>query len=498
MAKALSLTAPEREFVELVSRAAFSNPFSEERDQLDRSLTGTVGVATTREGLLAALIARVSEGIARMEAAGRAQVDRYPQEDRVLIQGAFLFEAYHRYFPLFEKLVEAEDRNPERPCKVPFAGEALGLLQRRGFSLEESLRFFAVFYQLRRAFFFIDHLLVGQSPSVRQLRMHLWNNIFTRDVKRYVLYLWDRLEDFSTLVLGETGTGKGAAAAAIGRSGFIPFDPEQGCFAESFSRTFVAINLSQFPESLIESELFGHRKGSFTGAIEHHDGVFARCSPHGAIFLDELGDISVPVQIKLLQVLQERVYTPVGSHERKRFHGRVIAATNRPLEDLRREGKFRADLYYRLCSDIVAMPSLRQRLQEDPGELDLLVSHLVGRMVGVEVPEISRVVVEEIRRTLPEDYPWPGNVRELEQAVRRSLLVGPYLGDIVAAPRRSSEVLLAAADGRDLDARDVLGAYCRLLYEMHGTYEAVARRSGLDPRTVRKYLGRARGNQRNG
>src|SRR5213594_4209634 len=100
-------------------------------------------------------------------------------------------------------------------------------------------------------------------------------------------------------------------------------------------RGFIALNLSQYPETLIESELFGHKKGAFTGAIEAHDGLFTRCSSYGAIFLDEIGEVSAPVQIKLLQVLQERTFSPVGSHEKLKFRGRVIAATNKPLEHLR-------------------------------------------------------------------------------------------------------------------------------------------------------------------
>src|SRR5204862_3927116 len=162
----------------------------------------------------------------------------------------------------------------------------------------------------------------------------------------------------------ETGTGKGSAAAAIGRSLFSPYAAGERRFLANFTDTFIAINLSQFPETLIESELFGHRKGSFTGAIDHHQGVFERCSAHGALFLDEIGEVGVPVQIKLLQVLQERTFTPLGGREKKRFSGRVIAATNRALTELRRAGRFRDDLYYRLCSDVIRVPTLRERLHE--------------------------------------------------------------------------------------------------------------------------------------
>ena len=213
---------------------------------------------------------------------------------------------------------------------------------------------------------------------MRRLREALWNNVFTHDMRGYDAALWNRMEDFSTLLLGETGTGKGQAAAAIGRSEFIPYLPAERRFAANFTETFIAINLSQFPEQLIESELFGHRKGAFTGAIDHHQGVFERCSAHGALFLDEIGEVSIPVQIKLLQVLQERTFTPVGGRERKRFPGRVVAATNRPLDRLRAEGRFRDDFFYRLCSDVIEMPTLRQRLAESAAEMVELVRLLVG------------------------------------------------------------------------------------------------------------------------
>jgi transcriptional regulator with GAF, ATPase, and Fis domain len=323
---------------------------------------------------------------------------------------------------------------------------------------------------------------------MKEFQRHLWNNVFTHDLRRYERSLWNRMEDFSTLLLGETGTGKGTAAAAVGRSAFIPFDPRRGCFAESFTRTFVSLNLSQFPEALIESELFGHRKGAFTGAVEAHEGLFARCSPHGAIFLDEIGDVSVPVQIKLLQVLQDRVFSPVGSHERRQFRGRVIAATNRPLAELRARGLFRDDFYYRLCSDTITVPPLRQRLREDSRELDDLLSHVLTRIAGTPDPELLVLVRKVLRESVGPQYEWPGNVRELEQAVRRILLTLRYVPDTAAEPSdRKQQFLAAFLEGR-LDADALLAGYCALLYEQSHNLEEVARRTNLDRRTVKRYL----------
>jgi len=487
MVTSRTLSPADREFFRLVSRAAFSNPFSREREELDRAIAGWVG-----DGSPAAVLARgiraVRERVAALEGEKRGNLAAFDTEDRPLVETAFLFEAFHRHMEEFDRLIQDQLAGGETPCTVPFAREALGLLARRGFPADAAARYFAFFYQLRRAFFFIDRSLVGRSPCMRELRKHLWNDVFTADTGGYGGRLWDRMEDFSTLLLGETGTGKGSAAAAIGRSGFIPFDERKGCFAESFTRNFIALNLSQFPEALIESELFGHRKGAFTGAVDHHEGVFARCTPHGAIFLDEVGEASVPVQIKLLQVLQERTFSPVGSHERLRFRGRVIAATNRALDALRRQGKFRDDFYYRLCSDVVTVPPLRQRLAEDPGELDLLLGHLVARSVGQEAPEIVAAVREALTRDLPPAYPWPGNVRELEQAVRRVLLTRSYPGDLGAVGQGRRARLVEGLEAGTLDAQELLQGYCALLHDRHGTYEEVARRTRLDRRTVKKHV----------
>jgi transcriptional regulator with PAS, ATPase and Fis domain len=215
--------------------------------------------------------------------------------------------------------------------------------------------------------------------------------------------------------------------------------------------------------------------------------VFARCVPHGAIFLDEIGDVSVPVQIKLLQVLQERRFYPVGSHVAQSFRGRIIAATNRPLEELRRAGNFRDDFFYRLCSDVIEVPTLRKQLADDPDSLPGLLERLIVRIVGSEDTELAKTIHRQLQEDLPPNYSWPGNVRELEQAVRRLLLNGHYYGDPYAHAD-SGDNLQTLADSGTMDAQQLLSRYCRQLYDRFGTYEEVARRTRLDRRTVKKYI----------
>ena len=477
----------DRDFFAVVSQTAFCNPFSEERVALDAKIVGHP-VDVFSETHLDEMTQVICGRVQKLEADGLADVRRYSGADRELMQTVFLFELFHVFCRAMDQLILDQVKLGVEPAAVKFAGELLGRMHRRGIGAAESVRFFGIFYQLRRAFHFIVRGLVGASPCMRELRRHLWQNVFTQEVRLYERYLWDRMEDFSTLLLGETGTGKGTAAAAIGRSGYIPFDEKQGRFAESFMRGFIALNLSQFPEMLIESELFGHRKGAFTGAVEAHQGVLARCSPYGAIFLDEIGDVPAPVQIKLLQVLQERTFCPVGSHEAARFRGRVIAATNRRLETLRASNLFRDDFFYRLCSDVIEVPPLRQRLHEKPEELRQLLEHVLAGMIGEPAKDLTSRVEAALQRAVGADYPWPGNVRELEQAARRILLTGDYTGS--ARPKSASlkDQLVAGIEAGTLDADAILAGYCRVLYEKEGTYEAVARRTKLDWRTVKSWL----------
>ncbi len=209
--------------------------------------------------------------------------------------------------------------------------------------------------------------------------------------------------DVNVLISGESGTGKELCARALHYNSLRRDHP------------FVVENCGAIPDELLESELFGHKRGAFTGAIEDRVGLLERANG-GTIFLDEIGEISPAFQVKLLRVLQEGEIRPVGSNTRRRIDVRVVAATNRDLEEEVRSGRFRRDLYYRIATFTIGMPALRER----PEDIPLLAEHiLAGAMeqLGKEV----RGFTDEALQCL-QAYHWPGNVRELQNEVKRMLV----------------------------------------------------------------------------
>ncbi len=210
------------------------------------------------------------------------------------------------------------------------------------------------------------------------------------------------LSDATVLVLGESGTGKELVARAIHEHG-----PRE-------QKPFVAVNCGALSEGLLESELFGHVKGSFTGAVSDKRGLFEEAHG-GTLFLDEIGDITPALQIKLLRVLQEGELKPVGSNETRKVNVRVIAATHRDLDSLVREGRFREDLYYRLKVILIELPSLRERIEDLPE----LVEYFLARYSERSKKAVSHVSDEAM--ALLKGYSWPGNIRELEHAIERAV-----------------------------------------------------------------------------
>ncbi len=485
----ITLTQSDCSFFELVADAAFTNPFSVKRTQIDRQIAGLTGQSAPQP-IVDAMLDKVRSKLREIEqkvSPDILTIQHLASEHQELIKYVFLFDIFHQFAPDFDTLIRRQEKHPEKTIPIPFASNALEQFRLRGFEPQQAARYLALFYQIRRAFYFIQQGLIGKSDCMRSLRTSLWNNIFTYDIRGYEQFLWDRMEDFATLLEGPTGSGKGAAAAAIGKSCFIPFDLTSGTFQNSFVQLFVGANLSQYAPSLLESELFGHARGAFTGAISEHEGLFGLCRPHGTIFLDEIGEISPQVQVTLLKVLEERTYTPVGSHKTKRFSGRVIAATNRPLAQLREQGIFREDFYYRLCADCIEVPSLAQRVQENPQELVELVEHFTRVITGQDAPSLCEKVINVIQNRLGKDYLWPGNVRELTQCIRRVILKDDYQPITTQKTYHESDIADCLKNSK-YSAENIISIYLKTLYKNNPSYQDVARIAGINWRTVKKYI----------
>lgn len=210
--------------------------------------------------------------------------------------------------------------------------------------------------------------------------------------------------DATVLIRGESGTGKELVAKAI------------YLHSNRKNKPFIVVNCAAIPENLLESELFGHEKGAFTDAVARHIGKFEQAG-NGTIFLDEIGDMSLYLQAKLLRVLQEKTFERVGGKETIVSHARILAATNRNLEELLKEGKFREDLYYRLNVVTISIPPLRERKEDIP----LLVNYFVAKY-SKKYNKVVQGVSDKVMRVFM-DYDWPGNVRELENAIARGVII---------------------------------------------------------------------------
>jgi transcriptional regulator with PAS, ATPase and Fis domain len=300
--------------------------------------------------------------------------------------------------------------------------------------------------------------------------------------------------DFPTLITGPSGSGKELVARAIAAAPYAPFDAERMQFSGDGAESFFAINLAALSPALIESELFGYRRGAFTGATGDRKGWLESCPETGSVFLDELGEMELSIQVKLLRVIETRRFSAVGDTASRTFRGKLIAATNRDLAREIHEGRFREDLYYRLCADLIRTPSLREQIEDAPGVLHELLLYMVRRTVGEEAERCLPEVESWISRHLPAAYAWPGNYRELEQCVRNVIIRGTYQ-PVGASPPPDGDAPLARIANGEMTADEALSWYAALVYRRAGSYEEAARRLGLDRRTVKarvdSYIGRA-------
>jgi len=215
----------------------------------------------------------------------------------------------------------------------------------------------------------------------------------------------------NVLICGESGTGKEIVARSIHK------------LSKRSEGPFEALNCANYPETLIESELFGHERGAFTGASRARPGRFARAND-GTLFLDEIGDLPLATQAKLLRVLQEKTYEPLGSTTTEKTNARIVSATNRALESMIEDGSFRRDLYYRINVIRLDIPPLRERIEDVP----LLIRHMLGKLTHQHDKYIEGLSPDALRLLM--NYPFPGNVRELENIIEHGFVLspGPLIG----------------------------------------------------------------------
>ncbi|MDZ7780236.1 MAG: sigma-54 dependent transcriptional regulator [Gemmatimonadota bacterium] len=273
----------------------------------------------------------------------------------------------------------------------------------------------------------------------------------------------------TVLVRGETGTGKEVIARAIHQHSVYADEP------------FIAVNCTAVTDTLLESELFGHVKGAFTGASSGRKGYF-ELAKKGTVFLDEIGDTSPEFQTKLLRVLQERRFYPVGGEDVRRTDARIVAATHQPIEELIEDGRFREDLYFRLNVVEIEVPPLRAR----PDDVELIANSMLGRIREETHRDIRRISDDALAKLRGHD--WPGNVRELENALMRAAImargtvIGPdhlILGDEDPHGPGHLDLSLAAA----------IRKHVRVVLEStDGDEAAAAKRLGIDPEELREHL----------
>ncbi len=493
----------ERSLLENFSKIGFGNPFLAEWIELEKAALGPHYVEEPpywsmevdnpdrrrpNTGRMIAKIERVFGDIPRRLASG----DQPHRSELVLYEDATLFMLYHYFHDRLHKAAFSGLNVKAGVVKIDFYKDFVQAWNQKMLWNGEALpsghepqHTFACFFQIARAFHHIFENILGGSPPAARLRAAVWQSIFTHNIRRYRRAFYNRMGDFATLITGPSGTGKELVARAIALSRYIPYDVASQSFGQDLAASFHPIHIGALTSTLVESELFGHRRGAFTGADKDRRGWLETCPPLGAVFLDELGELTTDVQMKLLRVIETRTFTPVGETAPRTFTGKLIAATNRKLAESIEQGSFREDLYYRLCSDLITTPSLAQQIAESPEVLRDLVRFMARRNAADEGDTLGEEAYTWIEKNLGLGYSWPGNYRELEQCVRNVIIRQEY------RPARSeprlptkSNIFDEALVGR-LTADEMLNRYCTLVYARTGSYEEAARQLQIDRRTVK-------------
>jgi len=482
----------DRDHLEWLGAIATCNPFSPERKLVE----ARIAEKASREVVVDGKVSRLPDWI-RDEAVGvlfparkkRSLRRVYGERDEESYARLFFVWSYHTLIGELDDLIVRGRGRGRRDLKIfrtflnQYEEMAPDFWRERPDRTPEHL--FAAYYQIRRAFYHIYSCIIGESAPVTELRRRVWESIFSADMMRYQRALTHRIREWNTLITGPSGTGKELVARAVGLSGFIPFDRETGFEGEG-KQAFYPVNLSALSTTLIESELFGHRRGAFTGAVEDRRGYFEEAGLYGSVFLDEIGEADPAIQVKLLRVLQSREFQRLGDTAAHPFAAKVIAATNRDLEAAMREGDFREDLYFRLCGDRIETPALADILRDRPDDLRLMVGFVARKLLGEEEAEaFTESACAQLDQALPEHHPWSGNFRELERILSHYLIHGELR---IGGPGPGGGWRGELEKFPLLPLREVSAAYAEAVWRRTGGYAQCARVLQVDQRTVRKMI----------
>lgn len=495
----------EVDFVRAVAALAECNPFLPERLDLERRALGDAYVDVGAVWHLASdyvtpnpNTAHLRERLEPLAATLRDRLIQGARSDeygRVAYRGLVFYLLWLRYEDDLWEIIDTSEaaREGDAPTVAwyeRFEREAGELLDPLPGPPVDIPKLFALGFQYRRAFHHIFRMILGGSRPAAKLRANVWESIFTHDASCYQDFLFDRMRDFPVLITGETGTGKEFVARAIGLSQYVPFDRKQKRFVVNPATAFHPVNIAALSPTLIESELFGHAKGAFTGAVSDRSSWFESCGPHGTVFLDEIGELDATIQVKLLRVLQNREFYRVGERQPRRFEGRIVSATNRRLAREIRAGNFREDFFHRIAVDVIRPPTLRAQLADCPRDLGSLLMIVAEQAIGpTAAPDIAATAEDYIRTNLTEHI-WPGNMRELEACVRSIIVHGEYHPRMLFVDEDDTDADLAdVLRSGKLPPEDVRQLYVRMVYEETRNYKETARRLGIDWRTVRKMVG---------
>jgi DNA-binding NtrC family response regulator len=505
------LSSRDLKVAEAIGQIGYCNPFLPERLELERTALGAdfcctdpvinlppnADLQTIFPNFLA-LRERAEDLSETMRSKLLSGTTPTERELRIY-QNMTMYLLYNRHMAYLDTIATTRAKTAQSSAAwKDFRKDFASYLQLPGLPLPEHFiagHSFAVFFQIQRAFNQIFECIIGRSMPIARLRAAVWESIFTHDMGRYARAVYKSMGSIPTLITGSSGTGKELVARAIGMSRYIEFDETSSRFKVEANSSMYSVNLSALSPTLIESELFGHRKGAFNGAVADREGWLEVAGEQGTVFLDEIGELDLSIQVKLLRVLQSGTFSRVGDTEERKFTGKFVVATNRDLSQEMAAGRFREDLYYRLCADMIQTPTLREQIADCPDDLHCLAEFIAHRVLN-DLPEEAKALAQEavdwIAAQMGPDYAWPGNIRELEQCVRNVMIRKSY------TPVRPNPMAVGGST-HDRFARDVAAGrftleelvehYVSMIYaEEECHYGRAAKRLNLDWRTLKLKL----------